>query len=80
MKVTVEEAADRIADLLQQVQHGVEVTIYDGEKPVATIRPADEALYSYRPATGQRFGDYHPEPVDVDFDPLEFLMEERRKR
>jgi antitoxin (DNA-binding transcriptional repressor) of toxin-antitoxin stability system len=80
MKVTVEELREHLEEVLEKVEQGDRVTVYSGEKAVATIDAPDELSYSHRPAPGQRFGDYRPEPVEVDFDPLEFLMEDRRKR
>lgn len=40
MRISVEEAAKNFAALLDKVRLGEEVTIVDGERPVAMLRPA----------------------------------------
>jgi antitoxin (DNA-binding transcriptional repressor) of toxin-antitoxin stability system len=81
MKVTVEEATDQIADLLEKVKSGLEVTIYDGDKAVATIRPAEGLVLSNLadPSRPLRDIDLGPAPKRRDFDALEFLMADRNK-
>jgi antitoxin (DNA-binding transcriptional repressor) of toxin-antitoxin stability system len=80
MKVTVEELREHLDDVLEKVEQGNRVMVYSGEKVVATIDPADGLIYAHRPDPAQRFGDYVPVPIEVDFDPLDVLLEDRRKR
>ncbi|MBV9497571.1 MAG: hypothetical protein JOZ54_25265 [Acidobacteria bacterium] len=77
MKVTVEELRERLDDVLAQVEQGNAVDVYSGEKKVATIDPPEAPA---KPIP--RLGDYRPIPLPepIDFDPLDLLMEDRRKR
>ncbi|HKO59113.1 MAG TPA: hypothetical protein VJ276_24820 [Thermoanaerobaculia bacterium] len=81
MKVTVEKATDHIGDLLEKVKHGLEVSIYEGDKAVATIRPAEGLIFSNLadPARPLRDIDLGLPPKRRDFDAIELLIADRQK-
>ena len=79
-EITVEELTQNLAKVLQGVRQGDHITICEEGEPIASIEPARRII-----ADGgkprQRLGDYRPTPLPepVDFDPLEYLMQDRAK-
>jgi antitoxin (DNA-binding transcriptional repressor) of toxin-antitoxin stability system len=54
-QVTLEEATDRIEELIRQAQSGEEVIIMEDDQPIAQIIPVDE-LSAFEPRTGVKPG------------------------
>jgi len=83
IKVGIAELKARLSEHLRIVKRGGEVTVYDRNEPIARIIPyaATGPLVVREPAQVYRtLGEIKlPPPVKLDVDPVELLLEDRRK-
>jgi antitoxin (DNA-binding transcriptional repressor) of toxin-antitoxin stability system len=80
-KISVEELKEDVDAVIRQVTAGDHVTVYDNGQPIASIQPAAVVEAKHPSEPRQRLGDYRPRPLPgpIDFDPLEFLIQDREK-
>lgn len=82
-KVGVAELKARLSEHLRIVRRGGEVTVYDRNEPIARMVPYSPAgpLVAREPVRSYRtLGEVElPPPVKLDVDPVELLIEDRRK-
>ncbi len=82
--VKIAQLKSRLSQHLRDVRAGETLTVLDRETPIARIVPIDAAddVVITKPARGAplpgklRF----PPPVKLDFDVVELLLEDRRRR
>ena len=79
-QITVEELTQSVANVLQGVRKGDYVTVCEDGEPIASIEPIVR-IVADRSKPRPRLGDYRPQrlPEPVDFDPIEYLMQDREK-
>ena len=81
-EVGIADLKARLSEFLRLVRKGHAVTVLDRGRPVARIVPYErEVRLQVRRAAGkyERLADIPlPEPVDLDFDVLDVLREERQ--
>lgn len=82
-KVGIAELKARLSEHLRSVRRGGEITVYDRNEPIARLVPysAAGALVVREPVRAYRtFRDIElPPPVRLDTDPVDLLLEDRRK-
>lgn len=80
-RMTVDELTQNLAEVLEGVRRGDHVTIWKDGHPIAALDPTVEIVAEEPSAPMQRLGDYQPPPLPepIDFDPLEYLMDDRKK-
>jgi len=83
IKVGIAELKARLSEHLRIVKRGGEVTVYDRNEPIARMIPyaTTGPLVVREPAQVYRtLGEIKlPPPVKLDVDPVELLLEDRRK-
>ena len=85
-KVAVADLQEHFAEHLEEVKQGVTIQVVEGEKTVAEIRqPGDEEWVwqngmRVRPAKGNMRDVKLPPPMNLDFDPVDYLLEDRYGR
>lgn len=78
--VRIAELKARLSEYLRQVRRGESIVVLDRDKPVARLVPYEEpGLRVRRPPPGSRLADVPlPPPLDLDFDVVDLLLEERQ--
>lgn len=82
-RVGVAELKAKLSEHLRTVRRGGEVTVYDRNEPIARMIPyaptgalvVREPVQAYRTLNDIKL----PPPVRLDIDPVELLLEDRRK-
>lgn len=85
ISVKVGELRNKLSSYLKRVRRGAEVVITDRETPIGKIipytSPTEEKFEIIPPAKGyEGFSKLDFPDMDIDFDPVEILLEDRRKR
>jgi prevent-host-death family protein len=82
-KVGVADLKAKLSEYLRIARKGGEVTVMDRDQPIARIVPYDEAvaLQIREPLVAYKtLGDIPlPPPIALDVDPVELLIEDRRR-
>ena len=82
-KIGVAALKAKLSEHLRAVRRGGEITVYDRNEPIARIVPYAPAgsLVVREPARVYRtLGEVKlPSPVKIDVDPVDLLLEDRRK-
>ena len=84
-RVGIADLKSRLSEHLRLVRKGGEIIVVDRNKPIARLVPYAEeenkpSLTVYREATGS-FGSFkQPPPLDLGFDIVDLLLEDRKKR
>jgi len=82
--VKIAQLKSRLSQHLREVRAGETLTVLDRNTPIARIVPIDSAddVVITKPARGASFPGKlrFPAPVKLDFDVVELLLEDRRRR
>ena len=80
--VQIAQLKARLSEYLRQVRRGESITVLDRDKPVARLIPYEGGLHGLRvrrAPPGARLGDVPvPPPLDLGFDIVDLLLEERQ--
>jgi len=80
----VSEFKSHLSKYLRDVQNGEEITILDHKRPIAKVVPIDLAKERPKlitiPAQQKGFRDIRPKDVKLDFDPAQYVFEDREDR
>lgn len=76
-RITVEELGEHI----DEVKRGETLTLIEGETPVATVSPLRTGVRVIRHDPALRLQDFKPgpRPKRLDFDAVEWLIDERER-
>ena len=81
MKTTnISQFKAHISEELRKVRGGQHIIILDRDIPVAEVVPYREEKNSFKARPPKRRLEYVQSSFSVQTDPLQYLMEERRKR
>jgi prevent-host-death family protein len=80
----VSEFKAHLSEYLRHVQNGDEITILDHKRPIAKVVPITEKTSRPKleviPAQKKKFRDIRPKGVKLDFDPAQYVIEDREDR
>ena len=80
----VSEFKAHLSEYLRHVQNGDEITILDHKRPIARVVPildhATRPKLEVIPAKKKKFRDIRPKGVKLDFDPAQYVIEDREDR